>query len=133
MRTGCLRRKWFTGLTYPTPGSGTGAFRARTHDAGAPTNFTEWLQRNNLSCRIQTPQITRIARNYDVLPLHGDYNDRPVDNIRGARGTAEFSAGTGRVLVKRNNPDFLAPQKPRALSRLLLRTTFAIEGGEYPQ
>jgi len=39
------------------------------------------LQRNNLSCWIQTPYITRIAGNYEVLPLPGDYHDRRVDNI----------------------------------------------------
>ena len=71
------------------------------------------LQRNNLSCWIQTPYITRIAGNYEVLPLPGDYHDRRVDNIRSPRGAAEFSAGTGKLVVKRNNLNLLAPQKPR--------------------
>ena len=59
------------------------------------------------------PQVTRITGNYEVLPPPGDYHDRRVDNIRSARGAAEFSAGTGELLVKRNNLDFLAPQEPR--------------------
>ena len=71
------------------------------------------LQRNNLSCWIQTPYITWIAGNYEVLTLPGDYHDRRVDNIRRARGAAEFSAGTGEQVVKRNNLNFLAPQEPR--------------------
>ena len=70
------------------------------------------LQRNNLSCWIQTPYITWIAGNYEVLTLPGDYHDRRVDNIRRARGAAEFSAGTGKLVVKRNNLNFLAPQEP---------------------
>ena len=49
------------------------------------------------------PQVTRITGNYEVLPPPGDYHDRRVDNIRSARGAAEFSAGTGELLVKRNN------------------------------
>lgn len=58
------------------------------------------------------PQVTRITGNYEVLPLPGDYHDRRVDNIRSARGAAEFSAGTGKLLVKRNNLNSLASQEP---------------------
>jgi hypothetical protein len=71
------------------------------------------LQRNNLSCRIETPYITGIAGNDEVLPLPGDYYDRRVDNVRSARSAAEFSAGTGKLIVKRNNLNFLAPQESR--------------------
>jgi hypothetical protein len=57
------------------------------------------LQCDNLSCRIQTPYITRIAGSYKVPPLPGDYHDRRVDNIRSPRGAAEFSAGTGKLVA----------------------------------
>lgn len=40
-------------------------------------------QRNNPSCRIETPQLTRIAGNYEVLPLPGDDHDRRVNNTPG--------------------------------------------------
>jgi hypothetical protein len=55
--------------------------------------------------------------NDEVLPLPGDYHDRRVDNIRSARGAAEFSAGTGKLVVKRNNLNLLAPQEPRSGNR----------------
>jgi hypothetical protein len=82
---------------------------------GLPTNgrSTQKLQRNNMSCRIETPYIIRIAGNYEVLPLPGDYHDRRVDKIRSPRCAAEFSAGTGKLVVKRSNLNLLAPQEPR--------------------
>ena len=58
------------------------------------------------------PQVARITGNYEVLPLPGGYHDRRVDNIRSARRAAEFSAGTGKLLVKRNNLNSLASQEP---------------------
>ena len=71
------------------------------------------LQRNNLSCPIQTPYIIRIAGNYKVSPLPGDDHGRRVDNIRSPRGAAEFSGATGKLVVRRNNLNLLAPQEPR--------------------
>ena len=81
------------------------------------TDPAQKLQRDNLSCRIQTPYITRIAGNYEVLPLPGDDPDRRVDNIRSLRGAAEFSAGTSQLVVKRNKLNLLAPQEPRLGNR----------------
>jgi hypothetical protein len=71
------------------------------------------LHGSNLSCRIQTPYVARIAGNYEVLPRSGDYHDRRINNIRSARSAAEFSARTGKLVVKRNNLNFLAPQESR--------------------
>ena len=102
---GLWRNHALLGECQPRPALGLGLLTS------GPCLHT--LQRNNPSCWIQTPYIAWIAGNYKVLPLPGDDHDRRVDNIRSARGAAEFSAGTGKLVVKRNNLNFLAPQEPR--------------------
>jgi hypothetical protein len=47
------------------------------------------------------------------MPPPGGYRNRRVDNVGSARRAAEFSAGTGKLAVKRNDLNFLAPQEPR--------------------
>ncbi len=69
--------------------------------------------RNNLGSVIQTPQVIRIACNNKVFPLPGNDHHRGVDNVLRVGGGAEFSTGTGQMLVKRDNFHFLAPQEPR--------------------
>jgi hypothetical protein len=70
------------------------------------------LNGNNLGCRIQTPQVIRIACNYGVSLLPGEDYHRCIDNIRRIGGATELSTGTGKLLVKRNNLNFVAPQEP---------------------
>jgi hypothetical protein len=65
--------------------------------------------RNNLGCRIQPPQVVRIACNDRVSPLPGKDHDRRVDNVGRVGGAAEFSTGTGKLPIKSNNLYFLAP------------------------
>src|SRR5262249_24346948 len=55
-------------------------------------------------------------------PLPGKDHHRRVYNIRRVGGAAELSTGTGKLLVKRNNLNFLAPQEPRQCN---LNTTIA--------
>ena len=69
--------------------------------------------RNNLSFRIQTPQVIRIACDDGVSPLPGKEHHRSVDNIRRIDSAAEFSTRTSKVLIKRNNLHFHAPQETR--------------------
>jgi hypothetical protein len=48
----------------------------------------------------------RIARENGVSPVPGEDYHRCVDNIRRVGGAAEFSAGTGKLLIKRNDLNF---------------------------
>jgi len=68
---------------------------------------------NNPGSRIQTPQVIRVACHNGISPLPGKNHHRSVDNIRGVSSGAEFSTGTGQLIVQRNDLDFLAPQEPR--------------------
>ena len=72
---------------------------------------TRSLYGNNWSCRIKAPQVRRIAGDDWFLPLPREDHHRRVDDIRGVAGAAEFSAGTSKLRVKRNNLNFLAPQE----------------------
>lgn len=68
----------------------------RTRSAGI-------LEGNDRGTGIQAPQIIRIACHYRLSPLpRKDYYGR-IDNIRRVGGPAEFSAGTGKLLVEGNN------------------------------
>ena len=66
---------------------------------------------NQVGCRIETPQIIRIACHDRLAPLSGKNNYRSVDDIRRACDRAELPTGTGKLLIKRNDLDFLAPQE----------------------
>jgi hypothetical protein len=63
--------------------------------------------------RVQSAKIFGIARHDWFSALSGEQYDRSVDDIGHIRGTAEFSACTGQVVVKRNNLDFVASQESR--------------------
>jgi hypothetical protein len=65
--------------------------------------------RNNLGSRIEPPQVIRIACHYGVSPLPGKDHHRRVDNVGRVDGTAEFSTGTGKLLIERYDLHFLAP------------------------
>jgi len=56
-------------------------------------------------------QVRRVAGDDWFLPLPGEDHHGRVDDIRGIGGPAEFSAGTGKLRVKRYNLNFLAPQE----------------------
>ena len=71
------------------------------------------LNRNNLGSRIQTPEVIGIACNYGVSPFPGKDYHRCVDNIARVGGTAKFSTGARKLLIKRNNFHTLATQEPR--------------------
>src|ERR1700758_2990158 len=62
-------------------------------------------------CRIQAPEVIRIAGHDVILPLPGEDYHRRVDNIRRIGGAAQLSTGTGKLLVKRNDLNFFAPQE----------------------
>lgn len=70
------------------------------------------LGRDNLSPRIQTPQIIGIACDDRVSPFPGKDHNRSVDNIVRVGGTAKLSTGAGNLLIKRDNLHPLATQEP---------------------
>lgn len=70
------------------------------------------LNRDNLRRRIETPQVTRIACHNEVSSLPRNDDHRSIDHIRGVCGSAQFSTGTGKQLIKRNDLYFQAPQEP---------------------
>jgi hypothetical protein len=62
--------------------------------------------------RIQPSEVARVACNDPVAALPGENYDRGIDNVGGSGGAAEFSAGTGELIIERDNLDFVNPQKP---------------------
>src|SRR5262249_32466412 len=96
----------------------------RGNIAGRPTRPTNTKPRpmplprvssngDDWAIRVQAPEVVRIACDDGVSPLPGQNHDRSVDNVRGLGGAAEFSTGTGKLFIERNNLDFVTAQEPR--------------------
>src|SRR5580658_3297047 len=84
---------------------------ARDAGPGPLATPTRSLYGDNWSCRIKVPQVERIAGDDWFVPLPREDHHRRVDDIRGVGGAAEFPAGTGKLRVKGNDLNFLAPQE----------------------
>jgi len=69
--------------------------------------------RDDWAGRVQPPQVAGIACDDAGLRAPGQDHNRGVDYVGGIGGAAEFSAGTGELFTKRDNLDFVDPQKPR--------------------